>query len=763
MDEPPAMPPPDRPDLVEADSRIRRPRFRFPGLGRGIAVVLGVEAAWAVLAVLVLLLLTWRSPWGVHYGKLFEGRIAESDIVASFQVEIPDETRTSERVEQARRAVNDVYVFDAKAAERLDLDLQSALTKGALPGSADSIWVSSVLRGPGGAEAAAAIRQIAQTVLTEKIVARLDTLPQGRAISVRYFGEPTEIVLHDLSRVIDLEEAKRRVRGAAGGIPGLDPSHVVRLGDWMASLIQPTLTYDFGETRRRMDEAARQVPVLYSRIPRGTTLVRKGAPLTRDVIREIQAMQGARPRGFDPTAMFGTLLIMAFFVFFLWRFASDYQRDYRRIRHLFSFLVLALTIHATLGRAAMGLIDLLVKSLEFPLDRPETLWCLIPMASGAVLVALLANNRIAIVYAMFASAIFGILFNWNLPYALFVLLTHLAGVYGLAKYRARAALMRSGLTIGFVGAVVVAALDAITSGFDPWQTCLTNAVFAFVGGLIGVPLLVAFLLPIFEWLFGVLTDIRLLELSSLDNPLLSELALRAPGSYNHSIIVGTLAEAAAEAIGANPLFCRVSAFYHDIGKMKTPEYYIENQRPGENPHDRLAPSMSALIISNHVKEGIRLGREHGLPEPILDIIPQHHGTRVMTYFYERARAAAQAAGTPPPNPDEFRHPGPKPTSKEAAIFMLSDSVEAAARTIAEPSDERFRDLIRQIASRVILDGQFDQCDLTFKDLDKITEAFVRTLGSIYHHRIDYPTFIFEGAHARRSHGAAQRSGREGRS
>src|SRR4029079_18086677 len=145
--------------------------------------------------------------------------------------------------------------------------------------------------------------------------------------------------------------------------------------------------------------------------------------------------------------------------------------------------------------------------------------------------------------------------------------------------------------------------------------------------------------------------------------------MRAPGSYNHSISVGTLAEAAAEAIGANALFCRVAAFYHDIGKMKMPEYYIENQRPGENPHDRLPPSMSALIIANHVKEGIRLGQEHGLPQAILDIIPQHHGTRVMTYFHEKAKTAATAAGTPPPSPEEYRHTGPKPQTKEAAIFM----------------------------------------------------------------------------------------------
>ena len=711
---------------------------------------------WAVVFVLALLAFTWRSPWAERFGgELFEGRMAESDIVAPFDVEIADEVRTAEGVEQARRAVDDVYVFDTQAADRIDRELDEAYAAGTLPGRPDPA-LAAALRGPKGAEAMRQIRQIVRTILSEKIVARLETLPQGRAIAVRDRRGSGEASLRDLSRVIDLSEARRRTREASMGVAGLDTPLRVKAGDWLAGQIQPTLAYDLGETRRRMEDAARQAPVLYSRITKGTPLLRKGAPLTRDIIRQIEAVQQAGPRGFDPTASLGMLIIAFFLTFFLWQYAHETQRDFKRIRYLFPFLVLTLLLHAALARAGMGVVNLLVKNLEAPFDRPLTLWYLIPTASGAVLVALLASDRIATAYSLFATATFALLFDWNLSYALFALLTHLAGIHGLIAYRTRTALMRSGLVIGITGAAVVTGLDAITSGFKPWQVCLTDVLFALLGGVIGVPVVVAFLLPIFEWMFGVLTDIRLLELSSLDNPLLSELALRAPGSYNHSIIVGTLAEAAAESIGANALFCRVAAFYHDIGKMKMPEYYIENQRPGDNPHDRLVPSMSALIIANHVKEGIRLGQEHGLPQPILDIIPQHHGTRVMTYFHEKAKAAAAAAGSPAPSAEEFRHVGPKPQTKEAAIFMLSDSVEAAARTVTEPTDDRFRDLIRQIAGRAILDGQFDHCDLTFRDLDKITEAFVRTLGSVYHHRIDYPTFIFAGG------AASKRAMREGR-
>jgi len=298
--------------------------------------------------------------------------------------------------------------------------------------------------------------------------------------------------------------------------------------------------------------------------------------------------------------------------------------------------------------------------------------------------------------------------------------------------------------VGVVGAFAAVAIDLASGSTTAPRVLGSDALIALVGGAVGVSVVVSFLLPFCESIFGVLTDVRLLELSNRNNPLLSQLAASAPGSYNHSLLVGALAEAAAESIGANGLFCRVAAFYHDIGKMKMPEYYIENQRGGMNPHETLAPNMSSLVLASHVKEGARLAREHGLPQQIVDVIPQHHGTRVMTYFYEKAKRAAETTGAIV-SPEDFRYPGPKPQTREAAIFMLSDSVEAAARTIEQPTPETFRAMIRQIAGRVALDGQFDECDLTFRDLDIICESFVRSLVSIYHHRVDYPTYVFEAS------------------
>jgi putative nucleotidyltransferase with HDIG domain len=218
------------------------------------------------------------------------------------------------------------------------------------------------------------------------------------------------------------------------------------------------------------------------------------------------------------------------------------------------------------------------------------------------------------------------------------------------------------------------------------------------------------------------------------------LAVRAPGSYNHSLVVATLAEEAAKAIRANSLLCRVAAFYHDIGKIKKPDYFVENMR-GSNPHDRLSPSMSALIIASHVKDGIQLAREAGLPQQIIDMIPQHHGTRLMTFFYDRALKTADPS-LGPVKEEDFRYPGPKPQTKEAAIFMLADGVEAASRTLDQPTPQRLREVIERITNAIVLDSQLDDCDMTFTDLHRIKEAFLRTLVSFHHQRVDYPGFEF---------------------
>ncbi len=243
--------------------------------------------------------------------------------------------------------------------------------------------------------------------------------------------------------------------------------------------------------------------------------------------------------------------------------------------------------------------------------------------------------------------------------------------------------------------------------------------------------------PLVEKLFGYTTDMRLLERANMDQPLLRELMIQAPGTYHHSIIVGNMVEAAAEAIGAKPLLARVSAYYHDIGKAPKPLYFIENQMGGENKHEKLAPSMSSLILISHIKDGVEKAKRHKLESPIVDIIEQHHGTSLISYFYKKA---LELKGDDPSqvSTEDFRYPGPKPQTREAGLVMLADAIEAASRTLVDPTPARIQGLVSRIINNAFADGQLDECELTLKDLNQIAGSFNKILNGIFHHRIEYP-------------------------
>ena len=266
--------------------------------------------------------------------------------------------------------------------------------------------------------------------------------------------------------------------------------------------------------------------------------------------------------------------------------------------------------------------------------------------------------------------------------------------------------------------------------------------FAAMSGIF-VTAIASIMLPIIEYFFGISTDMSLLELLDLGQPLMRNLMINAPGTYHHSIIIGNLAEAAAEAVGANPLLARVTAYYHDIGKVKMSDYFVENQQEGFSKHERLAPHMSALILVAHVKEGVELARHYKLPKSIVDIIQQHHGTRLMSFFYQKAK---DQAGTV--IEEEYRYPGPKPQTRVAALVMMADSVEAASRALADPTPARISALVEKIINEIFLDGQIDECELTLKDISEIKKRFTYVLTSIFHKRIVYPDIEPKSAHHR---------------
>jgi putative nucleotidyltransferase with HDIG domain len=688
-----------------------------------LEILLGAHVVWSVAFAGVVVLLLASQRCGNSYPRLALGEPCPYDVRAVEAVDVPDDMASAERRAAARALIPDVFVHDTQKAATLEAAFAQELDAShPLPAAERQLligWLREVMQGLVTANRPMLLREHAITVLH---------LPAGREEVLREFGP-----------VVDLEAARNDVRQRVTSLATIAPSERAALGELLTSFLDANLSEDAAATAQRRDQAERAVLPVQVRVPKGTLLISRGQRVTPELSTRLALVEAQSSPRSSATRFAGLLLLASLLAFFLYRYTTYHQRTFKRVKHLHAMLVTILLSMLVLAQFVVWIAEQVSHRFRSPFSDPTAYVYLVPIGAGAILVTLLANGRIAMVYSTFAAILFGAQNAWELPVALWALLVQWAGIYAITSYRERSALLRAGFTVGGAGAVVALAVEAIAHGREPWSHSLFGSALALVGGALGVGLIVSFVLPLLEGVFRVLTDIRLLELSNVSNPLLSQLAVKAPGSYNHSLVVGTLAEEGAKAIGANSLFCRVAAFYHDIGKIRKPEYYIENQR-GVNPHERLQPSMSALIISAHVKDGIRMAREARLPEQIVDIIPQHHGTRVMTYFYEKAKK--QALSGSDVNDDDFRYPGPKPQTKEAAIFMLADGVEAAARTIEEPTPSRLKEMIHQIAGRIVLDGQLDSCDLTFADLDKIEQAFLRALVGMYHHRVDYPGFDF---------------------
>ncbi|MEO5357120.1 MAG: HDIG domain-containing protein [Nitrospirae bacterium YQR-1] len=359
----------------------------------------------------------------------------------------------------------------------------------------------------------------------------------------------------------------------------------------------------------------------------------------------------------------------------------------------------------------------------------------IPVHSGAMLVALLFDSHTAIIFAFIISIISGI---WQHdPYFTFYVFTgSIIAAFSVIRCKKRTDLLLGGLYISGVNIVSAAIINFFSAGSDMLQS-LHCLIFAATTG-ITISAYVSIVLPTLEYLFKVTTDITLIELLDLNQPLMKNLMINAPGTYHHSVIVGNLVEAASEHIGVNPLLARVTAYYHDIGKIKMPDYFIENQSSAINKHEKLTPHMSSMILISHVKEGLELADEYKLPEPVKDIITQHHGTNIITYFYQKAKEEQADA----PNEEDYRYPGPKPQTRVAALVMIADAVEAASRVIKEPTPARVSGLVEKIINNVLLDGQLNECDLTLKDINTIKERFTYILLGILHKRIEYPGFDF---------------------
>ena len=366
----------------------------------------------------------------------------------------------------------------------------------------------------------------------------------------------------------------------------------------------------------------------------------------------------------------------------------------------------------------------------------ESLHFAIPFSAGGLILQAVLGLHHALVFAVCFSIIVGI---YSLGSPLFVpsvLVATLVGCLSLVRFRSRAAYLKAGLNIALVSFPFVLASVIIDGNLFPADVVMRLSA-AFIAGAL-CSFLAAGITPVLEHLGGYVTDMRLIEMATLDHPLLKELSIQAPGTWNHSMVMGMMGESAADAIGANAVVTRVGAYFHDIGKMKKPLYFVENQRPGENRHDKLSTSMSALIIRSHVKDGLELAKKHMLPQGIEDMISQHHGTSIIEFFYNKAvKEAEESEEDIEVDISLYTYPGPKPQTREAGILMLADGIEAACRTLNEPTHDRIQGLVQKMINKVFASGELNECELTLTDLHLIAKCFTRVLTGIYHQRIAY--------------------------
>lgn len=540
---------------------------------------------------------------------------------------------------------------------------------------------------------------------------------------------------------VSLSTARKSVGTKLTEIGSFSETEVDAFDKAIAPLIQPTVIYDSAATTKKRSELVASVQPVKISLKRGQTIVREGDTITPQMLSEINAIRDYSRNSRQWNRFFGLLALITGFYWIAWKFVlnrgivSRLDLSENKLFALFGFVVL---VQTTFMALAFRLAEFTaIQNVRAPLNDPSILALAIPFAFSSLLMTMLSDRRMALFTGMFTSLLAGLLAPKGLEFTIYAAIASAVAVYGIGRYRSRQSVTIAGGLVGLASAIVAVALIAYSQQPFILNSVLLNIGCGLASGLFTAMATAAFL-PICESLFGILTDVKLLELSNADLPILGQLALRAPGTNQHSHAVGQLSEEACRVVGANGLLARIGALYHDIGKTAAPEHFVENQQRG-NPHDRLKPAQSAKIIISHVTYGSKMAKEMGLPQRISDFIPQHHGTRTLHYFLTKARD--EAAKGVEIDENDFRYPGPKPQFKEAAIMMIADSCEAAARALSEPTPDNIRFIVTKIIDAILADDQLDECDLTLRELTKIRESMIKSLVSIYHSRVDYPGYV----------------------
>lgn len=488
------------------------------------------------------------------------------------------------------------------------------------------------------------------------------------------------------------------------------------------ALVIPNMIYNEEATEVSRDTALKAVEPV--RILKGSLIVQEGERVTEKHLAQLEALgligSPSRTDGY-----FGLFLLLVIVFSVVIYYIYLFNRDIYENKNHLSLLGLIVIITLILGLAARYFSTYLI-----------------PVAMCAMLITVLFESRLAVIFNIVLALFFGFVVQGELSFFVISLLGGLVAIFSVAQLKRRSDLVRAGIYVAAVNVIAIIAIYLLSGSFKFEYDYLREfsiAMLAGIGNGLFSAVMAIGLLPFLESAFGLTTAITLLELADPGRPLLRKMLVETPGTYHHSILVGNLAEAAAEAVGADPLLSRVAAFYHDIGKVRRPYFFVENQFSGSNPHNKISSNLSSLIIRSHVKDGLELAREAKLPLPIRDIVGQHHGRSLISFFYKQALENKEnRERNLLPEEDEFRYEGPLPQSKEAAIIMLADAVEAAVRALSQPAAGRIEGIIRRIIKEKLNDGQLDEAPLTLKDLDRIGDAFTHILSGLFHQRIEYP-------------------------
>lgn len=520
----------------------------------------------------------------------------------------------------------------------------------------------------------------------------------------------------------------------------LDDEALNTVYELLSTYIKPNISVNGAEYMKRRHRASQTVLPISGKVIKDTEIIRKHQEVTPEVLNKLRSLRIAMDKNLNVQEKrkitannAGRLLLLLLPLLFCAFYIKKYEpRLLKTPKHLFALSII-LSVQVALIRGGMALVPRLFESsTEITSLVPEYI---IPVTMGSVLTAILFELHISFIFTVFVSIFFGIVMGFNQYFFLYALLSGIIAGFSAGNIRYRWHFFKAIPPVALIGFVVVALWHLI--GFK-------LSVVTMVGdfGMVLISVIVSIFLsmmltPVFEHLFDITTDMTLVELSDLNHPILKRLSIEAAGTYNHSVLVGNLAESAAQRIGANALLARVASYYHDIGKIEKADYFVENcLTVDRSRHSKLAPSMSALIICSHVKDGVELARKYHVPKSIQDVIMQHHGTSMVSFFYEKAREQDPHKLV---QEQEFRYSGPLPQTRESAIIMLADSVEAASRSLGTSSPKLLRELVKKIIRDKFISSQLDQSDLTLRDLDQIVEGFMPVLQGIFHSRIEYPS------------------------